>query len=149
MNILLIEDSDFKRSRVQNFLKEELEEKITIEAACSYTSGLNSLIDNNYDLAIIDMSLPNYDRVPGIPDGEFRTYGGLDLARQIKRRKIKTKFIFLTQFDSFSEKGKNVDLRIIEDETKEKHPEQFLGCIYYEHAGYNWKDNLMNVVNSL
>ncbi|CAM3616460.1 response regulator transcription factor [Rahnella victoriana] len=148
MKILLVEDSDYKRDRIQDFLKEQVP-NIEIEVGASYSSGLNFLVDNSYDLAIIDMSLPNYDRVIGVPDVEFRTYGGRDLSRQIKRRKLNVKFVFLTQFDSFSDKGKNLNLASIEVEEKINHPQNFLGCIYYEHAGYNWKDNLINVMNKL
>lgn len=148
MKILIIEDSDFKINRVKGFLKEEFND-VDLEMSASYNSGLNLLIDNSYDFAIIDMSLPNYDRVNGAPDVEFRTFGGLDLARQIKRRKINIKFIFLTQYNSFTDKGKYADLHGIELETKNNHPENFLGCIYYEHAGYDWKDNLIAVVKSL
>ncbi|WP_337029411.1 response regulator [Pantoea agglomerans] len=148
MKVLIIEDSDFKKNRVRDFLKEEFKD-IELEMSSSYNSGLNLLIDNEYDFAIIDMSLPNYDRVPGVPDVEFRTFGGLDLARQIKRRRININFIFLTQYSSFTDKGKYADLESIEIEAKSNHPENFLGCIYYEHAGYDWKDSLVSVVKSL
>ena len=55
MNILLIEENEFKKKKLYNFLI-ELQNIKNIDIASSYTSGITKCLSNNYDLLILDIN---------------------------------------------------------------------------------------------
>ena len=144
MNILLVEDGEYKSERVVEFIQERFKNS-TVDLCRSYSSAIKNMIKNDYDLTILDMSLPTFDN-NGQSGGEFRAYGGLDIARQIKRRKINVNFLFLTQYKSFTDNPALGGLEDIDKIAKEEYKDKYLGCIFYEHAGFEWKDELGEVI---
>ncbi|WMO15694.1 response regulator [Pseudoalteromonas piscicida] len=145
MKILLVEDGDYKSQRVLEYINTTFE-NIEVLLACSYSSGVKSLVANKPDLVILDMSLPTFDMINGQGGGEKRMYGGLDIARQIQRRKVNSPFVFLTQHRDFTENPKLEKLSDIDEEAKSKYGSLYLGYIFYEHAGFEWKDKLKDVL---
>lgn len=144
MNILLVEDGDYKSKRVFDFIKYEFPDvEITIRK--SYSSALKELTSNTFNLAIIDLSLPTFDSDNGEDGGEFRAYGGLDIAKQMKRRKISLPFLFLTQYSSFSNDGTSLKINDIQTIANNEHV-NFLGCIYYEHSNSKWQTELKDII---
>ncbi|MDE1210297.1 hypothetical protein [Vibrio aestuarianus] len=147
LKILLIEDGEYKSKRVMDFLINELEaENVTLKQ--SYSSAVKELVDVDYDFAIIDMSLPTFDQNSGEISDDFRAFAGLDIARQISRRKISVNFIFLTQYQSLTDDSNSMTTQDIDSLATKKYQEQYLGCIYYEHAGSSWKEELKKVLTS-
>ncbi len=144
-NILLVEDGDYKSKSVLSFLKSELNCSI-VDLAISYSSAVRALVGKNYDLAIIDMSLPTYDQNQDGLGNDFRALAGLDIARQIERRKIDVKFVFLTQYQSLSTADNSLDLAEINKIAHEKYKENFKGSIFYEHSGSQWKEELKELI---
>ncbi|GAB2918231.1 response regulator transcription factor [Rheinheimera gaetbuli] len=147
MNLLLVEDGPYKSDRVQEFILSTFS-NFTVSVVRSYSSGVKALVSLNYDLIILDMSLPTFDTINGQGGGDKRMYGGLDIARQIHRRKIDSKFLFLTQHRSFSENPKLEKLADIDHVARDIYGEQYLGYIFYEHAGFDWKDKLKEILDN-
>lgn len=146
MKLLIVEDGQYKSERVVEYLETTFN-TFNIDVACSYSSGVKKIVEQKPNLIILDMSLPTFDVNNGQGGGEKRMYGGLDIARQIKRRKIDCCFLFLTQHNSFTENPKLEKLSDIDKVAKESYGDQYLGYIYYEHAGYKWKDELKEVLS--
>ena len=145
MNILVIEDNIYKSDKVMVFLRDKFE-GVDITLAQSYSSAKKVLTKKVYDFAIIDMTLPSFDRVPGEPAGESRAFGGMDLVKQMQRKKVRIKFLFFTQYKSFAENDKNYTLESIEILTREKYPDDFLGVVYYDNSSVVWKEELMKLM---
>ena len=143
--ILLVEDGDYKSKSVLNFLKSELN-CLNVEIAVSYSSAVRNLVTNQFELAIIDMSLPTYDQKQDGLGNDFRALAGLDIARQIERRNIDIKFVFLTQYQSLSTAGNSLELQEINRLAIDKYKEKFKGAIYYEHSGSQWKEELKEFI---
>lgn len=148
MNILLVEDGEYKSERVSEFLNENII-NANIDVRGSYSSAAKALLSGKYQIAILDMTLPTFDKSNGSIGGDSKTYGGLDLARFIKRKKINLQFLFLSQYKSFSESAKLSCLDDINNIAKKEYPDLYLGSVFYEHAGFKWKDELLELVKSL
>ena len=146
MKLLIVEDGEYKSERVLEYIQSSFE-KFEVSVACSYSSGVKAIVQEQPDLVILDMSLPTFDVINGQGGGDKRMYGGLDIARQIKRRKIKSSFLFLTQHKSFTENPKLEKLSDIDVKARSDYGKQYLGYIFYEHAGFDWKDKLREVLN--
>ncbi|AOW81955.1 MULTISPECIES: response regulator transcription factor [Vibrio] len=143
--ILLIEDGEYKSKSVLDFLKKDLDIN-DIGIAVSYSSAVKKLVSDKYDFAIIDMSLPTFDQKESEISSDFRALAGLDIARQIERRKIAVKYVFLTQFQSLSSGEDSMTLLEIDELAKSRFGDGFKGTIYYEHAGSKWKEKLKEFI---
>jgi CheY-like chemotaxis protein len=142
LNILLIEDSDHKRVKVIELLREILGDELTLSEAQSFNSGSRAIEQQDFDAVIMDMSLPTYDRSAVESGGRFRTLGGRELARKIIRRRKKTKIVFFTQYDSFS--GTNAHtLQSLGALLKEECGENFAALIHYDSSISTWREQLL------
>src|SRR5712671_1696051 len=100
MRVLIVEDDDNKRSRLIEFLGETLP-SASIDIAKSFQSGLRQVRDKAANLVLLDMTLPTYDIGPDESGGNMHPFGGRDFLRQMKRLKVITPVIVVTQFETF------------------------------------------------
>ena len=142
MKILLIEDDMNKLKQLVDFIKDSLIETQITERH-SYRGGLGE-IDNNtdYNLIILDMSLPTYDKTPTESGGRPRKFAGRELLRQMKRRELQIPVIIVTQFDKFGEDKDAIVLPQLINELWIDYSDIFYSLVYYNTAYKNWKDEL-------
>jgi CheY-like chemotaxis protein len=147
MRILLVEDDEIKRNQIINYLYQS-EESIQIETAKSVQSGLKHIVSGEFDLIILDMTLPTFDISADEDGGRPRAYGGRELLAQMKRRIIETPVLVVTQFDRF---GKEPELLTLEELDKQLKGsfENYIGSVYYSSAFDNWKTILTESITVL
>lgn len=93
MKILIIEDEAELLIALGNFLTKE---NFTCELAENFRNAENKLAINEYDLILLDISLP---------DGN-----GLELLKMIKKRQIRSGVIIISAKDSLDDKISGLDL---------------------------------------
>ena len=142
--ILLVEDSAYKREKILLYLR-ELPFDIDVDEAHSFASGSQKLI-HEYDFVILDISLPTYDKDNQAAGGRFRPFGGRELARKIIRRSLGTKMIFITQYESFSDKESSLTFDELGVELANECGESFLGLIHYAGSTTAWKTQLSEII---
>lgn len=147
-NILFVEDNSHKRTRVVDLIKMSGIE-VVVDEACSYSSGSRKLEEKNYDLYLLDISLPTYDKSSSESGGRFRVFGGREIARKILDIDIECKIAFITQFNSFSEKGNSYTFDALQIEIANELREKFGGMIYYNSASSTWRDELLKVIKDI
>lgn len=142
MKILLIEDNEHKKSLLLSFMKEEFSD-IEVELKKSYNSGLRELIKNDdYSLILLDMSLPNYDIVPGESGGDFESLAGKYLLNEMYRRNININVVIVTMYKDYADKEFDLNL-------KENFP-NYRGVIYFDmYDPEGWKNELRTILNSI
>ncbi len=138
-NILLIEDNPHKRKKITDFIS-QFDDSVEISESESYTSGWQSLIGGSYSLVILDMSLPTYDVSEGESGGRFRTFGGKELARKMKRKGVPSNFFFVTQYESFNDVNGTQTLDSIKNELKSEYGDRCLGVIHFDTSSKVWKE---------
>ena len=70
MNILLVEDNNYKIEQLEAFITSEFP-AMSLTVKKSYHSGLKEIILNSrYDLVLLDVSMPTYDIQPGESGGD-------------------------------------------------------------------------------
>lgn len=83
ISILLVEDE----TNVVNFIKKGLgENAYDVSVAFNGNDGLNMAIENNYDIILLDVMLPEKN--------------GLEVCKEIRARKINTPILFLTALNT-------------------------------------------------
>lgn len=146
--VLLIEDSQHKRSRIVDLLNETLS-GIEITEVYSYSSACRAIERIEFDLVLADMSLPTFDQSLTESGGNFRPFGGREIARKLIRRKYKSKIIFITQYESFSDKGRAYSFESLKEELRIECGNSFSGMIFFDSSISAWKSELLEAVQSI
>ena len=142
MRVLLIEDNEHKKNLLYSFVGEEFYD-IEMILRKSYNSGLRELIQNDdYSLILLDMSLPNYDIVPGESGGDSESLAGKYLLNEMYRRDINIKVVIVTMYRDYVDEEFNSGLR-------ENFP-NYLGVIYFNlDDPDSWKNELRTILKSI
>lgn len=148
LKILFVEDNDHKRGRIIDFIQSTFP-AVELDEAYSFASGLQKLETSFYDLALLDMTLPTYDRSTVESGGRVRIFGGREIARKIFRNKIKTKVAFITQFSSFSDKGNSYNSTDLYQEMTKDLGDTLKGMIFYNSSVSTWRDELAKIIGEL
>ncbi|MCT7562073.1 response regulator [Aliarcobacter butzleri] len=148
MKILFIEDDDDKRKKIKNFLIEEFN-NINIVDKNSYHGALLELVSGNtYDLVLMDMSMPNFDKTIDDPEGGSpESFAGRNLLEQMSFRNIIFPVIVITQFDSFGEIDK-LSLKELKEELSDKFSPTYIDTVYYHSSESNWKQIVKNLITN-
>ena len=147
MKILIIEDDREKKTKIIEYLKSLYADDLIVYEKESLRSALKEIIKSTeYDLMILDMSLPNFDISEDEPGGGTpESFAGKELLAQMKLRRINIPVIVVTQFSTFDHGRVTLDdlKHLFEDE----YSDFYLGSVYYNDAVDSWKYELVNMID--
>lgn len=149
MKILLIEDDQNKQNEIKDFVEKYLSNDVSIDVKRSFQSGYQAIINNCYDLLLLDMSMPTFDIGLGESGGRSRPFAGKDILMRLKARKIRLPVVVVTQFVRFGDRNKYITLSEIKEELRSKYSENYINTVYYQSTSNDWKKNLQEVLNDL
>lgn len=129
ISILVVEDNEFKRKRIVEVIYAEFKEVVVTECY-SFTSAWKMISRTQYDLVLLDMSLPTFDKSSSESGGDFRVFGGKEIARKMKKRNCHSKFLFITQYKNFSDTINSYSYESLRDELLKQYKDKCLGFIY-------------------
>jgi DNA-binding NarL/FixJ family response regulator len=138
----LVEDNYHKRQKVTDFIRQNYNDS-KIREAYSFTSGSKAALEEEYDLVILDISLPTYDKVGNESGGRKRMFGGREIARKLIRRRSEIRVVFITQYDAFSDGGFSLSFDELGVVLKEECGNSYLGLIHYDSSKSAWKELLV------
>lgn len=141
MKVLIVEDDNNKISQLMQLLRDVLP-SVQPRVARSLQSGLRDVRENEFDLVLLDMTLPTYDIGPDEPGGSTHPFGGREFLRQLKRFKISIPVIVITQFETFGSGPDTTTLKELDEELRRDHASVYRGSVYYHAAIQSWKDQL-------
>lgn len=145
MKIMIIEDNEHKRKKIKDFIL-NLSDDIHIDEAYSYTTGLKKCLNNKYQLLILDMTMPTYEKSQSESGGTFRTYGGKEIIRQLKRKNKELPFVIVSQYSKFSDNTTTLSLDEISKQLKDVSPNFFIETVLYDTSSSNWKIILEEII---
>ena len=147
MKILFIEDHPLKQAQINRFVLEKFTDS-KIEVKNSYISGLKALKENylNYDVMLLDISMPNYDISPEDGGGDWMPFAGKKILKEMYLRDIPTKVIVVTMHGSFDDGTKITEL---DRELQSEFSENYIGYVYYSQINEDWKDKLYQLLIDL
>jgi DNA-binding NarL/FixJ family response regulator len=148
MNVLVVEDDEIKRLQLEEFIKATLQTTL-LGTAKSLHSALTAIATNNYDLILLDMTMPTFDICHEEDGGRPQHYAGREILRQLDRRGIRTQVIVVTQFDVFGEGVHALTRGQLHALLEREHPRTYCGMVYYDSTTDEWKHNLQESIASL
>jgi len=144
LKVLIIEDDDHKCSEIELFLRETFP-NVILKYGKSYQSGIQEATREQYDLLLLDMSIPNFDINENEDGGSTLKNGGELIIMELMDENIDFKCLVLTQYETFNEETLDaIDIRL-----KENCGEKYLGCIRYSAWKDDWKELLKNAILNL
>ncbi|MBD5457192.1 MAG: hypothetical protein HDR27_01305 [Lachnospiraceae bacterium] len=136
MKVMIIEDDNNKLKAISDFL----DQRSGIEHCYAQTwhSGVVALCSSNFDLLLLDMSIPCYNGTPQ-DEGRLLPLGGRDMLFYLRRNKISIPVIIITQYESFG----GTNLKELDLEFQTEFPQHYIGYVYYNITQDKWKDDLV------
>ena len=149
MKILFIEDEIVKQNDILKYLNEELSQN-AVEVVHSLMGGMLALRKCEFEMVLLDMSLPLYD-LNGEDEGinEFEAFGGIEILDEIERKELSVKVLVITAFDVIEDDTKKINLEQLDDQMKENYSNYYLGCIHYDESSLEWKTELENYLKNI
>jgi CheY-like chemotaxis protein len=140
VKVLLVEDDENKRLRLLSVLQSIGSEVV---CAASYQGALRALLLAGYDAIVLDMTLPTFDISEEDDGGRPQALGGQELLRQMKRRRIGSPVIVVTQFDQFGERRDALTRQQLDAELRTHHRDIYAGLVFYDSTTEGWKEQLV------
>lgn len=146
MKFLLIEDDQHKSKQITEYLNETITTGY-VELRKSYQSGLKEILNNKYDIVLLDMQLPNFDIKSGEDGYKFRKLAGVDILRELARKKTSCKVIVITQFETFGEGEFYIDLKDLKQMLKNEFLDLYIDTVFYSPDKSLWQKELSQLIN--
>lgn len=144
MQILIVEDNENKLSKIRTFFNERYS-ACDIEEAHSFNSGRRKVFEKNWDLVILDMSLPTYDITHSESGGDKKPIAGKNIIKRMKNRNVIIPTIIITQFETFDDE--KISLDTLNREFQESFQDIWKGTIYYGND--DWESELTKLLDSI
>jgi DNA-binding NarL/FixJ family response regulator len=126
-----------------SFLAEEFP-NVVVEIKKSYHSGLKEIILNNkYDLILLDISMPTYDIHPGETGGDPMPLAGKLILKEMYLRDIVAKVIVVTMYESFVD---GTRLKALDIQLSEEFSSNYRGYVYFSPGNTIWRSVLKNKI---
>jgi DNA-binding NarL/FixJ family response regulator len=148
MKVLLIEDDRNKSNQIIDSFREGFPEGV-IELRRSYQSGLKEIFSSSYDVILLDMQLPNFDIKSGEDGYRFRKLAGVDILREIQRKRKTCKVIVVTQFETFGENESYIELQDLKKMIRDQYGNLYVDTVFYSPNQSIWKRQLKELIKSL
>ena len=146
MKILIVEDQKDKSDDITKFFDSFFIDKLEIHVKQSLRSGLKELLTiKDFDLIVLDMSMPNFDPGPEDPiGGTPESFAGKEFLAQMDLREISTPVVVVTQYATFV-KGQ-IDLEELDFLFKHEYQNFYYGSVYYSSADKEWQKQLRQIL---
>lgn len=138
MNILLVEDDEFKAGDIAKIIAESLPEA-SVQRAMSVTSALRAITDERFSLVVLDMSLPTFDLTGPGGGGSPQGQGGLEVLRLAKRMNKRPPFVIVTQYPDIELEGEDIPLASAPKALLQRFELDVKACLLYEFDGDSWR----------
>ncbi len=139
--ILIVDDDNYKTSNIIQLLHSvSIDFNVTVEKALN--PGLRKIRQETFDLIILDMSMPVFDISES---SNFNSYGGITFLEEMKRKRIDTPTIVVTQYQIFGEGPSQKTSDSINKTCNEKFG-NYRGLIIYSSIDNKWKEKLVKMI---
>ena len=142
--ILIVDDDNYKIENIKKLLlKVNSNFEVSVERALN--PGLVTLLDNNFDFIVLDMSMPIFDLSE---TQNFDYFGGITFLKEMKRKCIDTPTAIVTQYEIFGEGTSRKTSESIDAMCKEIF-HNYRGLIVYSSIDNNWMEKMVRVVGEV
>ncbi len=141
MRILLVEDDEHKMNDIISYI-DTLKKGIIVETARSVESGVQSAVDNQYDLILLDMTVPNFDITEKSDGGKSYKNGGEIIVKELLDEEVAFRCAVITQYETFN----NETIDQISQRISRLCGDDYLGFVKYSTNTESWRQGLKELI---
>ena len=141
MRILLVEDDKHKMNDIITYLG-TIKNMVKVNTAGSVESGVQSAIDNTYDLILLDMTIPNFDITEKSDGGKSYKNGGEIVVKELLDEEVDFRCAIITQYETFN----NETIEQISQRISKLCQDNYFGYVKYSTDNDAWKDKLKELI---
>ncbi len=144
-NILIIEDDVNKSADIRAVVlgfSHLISLEVSIIEKRSYHSGLSEILQQDYDLVLLDMTLPTFDITHNEDGFKINPFAGRDILAEMKRKRRFIPVVVVTMFETLGNDDDFVTLSELNCSLEKEYNEFYTGFIYYNSSVNNWRDEL-------
>lgn len=141
MKILLVEDDEHKMNDIIMYLQSNIK-NVSINTAYSIASGVETAMDNQCDLILLDMTIPNFDITETSDGGKSYKNGGEIIVKELLDEEIDFRCAIITQYETFN----NETIDQIGQRMKTLCGDNYFGYVKYSTSDDSWKDSLKKLI---
>lgn len=147
-HVLIIEDDENKRDQIVSLIAAQSKGAI-ISSERSYKTGLRRLLAQRFDILLLDMTLPTFDRGPQETGGRTRPFAGREILEQLKRRNIDGYAVVVSGFEILGDNENQMTLEELDKELTRRFPSIYRGFVYYNPSQSEWRSKLSAAIRSI
>ena len=145
---LFIEDNKTKSEDVINYINEKkLIDEVVLKN--SFTSGLREYFTQEFDILLLDMSLPTREDSFNNTIDNFEQLGGYKILSEMKRKRRFIPTILITMFSEFGIGKSFMDIEELDKTLEQGFNEFYKGYIFYSSQEDSWKEKLENSIKNI
>jgi CheY-like chemotaxis protein len=139
MQILLIEDDNFKQELVEEVLRETYPQ-ISLRVGRSVQQALRLLGSDTCDLIVLDIALPSHEIRPGGAQPISQPSGGIEVLLELSYEGRSEKIIIVTQYPEIEYDGRFYNLNKAREALSKMLNVNIIDVIYFNPQGKSWRD---------
>lgn len=141
MKILLVEDDEHKMNDIISFI-DTLKKEILVVTARSVESGVQAAVDSQYDLILLDMTIPNFDITEISDGGKSYKNGGEIIVKELIDEDVVFRCAVITQYETFN----NETIDQISQRIRQLCGDDYLGYVKYSTNTESWREGLKELI---
>lgn len=146
---LIVEDDEFKMEGIRSHLNDIFQDRVEISECQALGSATALLASQEFDLAIIDMSIHSHEPEAGAGSPFPLSSGGLDVLFEIEYTQNETHSIILTQYPDIDIEEIPIPVELAKQEIQDKFGIKVAGCVRYIENEEHWKKNINLILEQL
>lgn len=144
MKVLLVEDDEHKMNDIISYIG-SLKKGIVVETARSVERGVQSAVDNQYDLILLDMTVPNFDITEKSDGGKSYKNGGEIIVKELLDEEVVFRCAVITQYETFN----NETIDQISQRIRHLCGDDYLGYVKYSTNMESWRHGLKELIENV
>lgn len=141
MKLLLVEDDEHKMNDIISYI-DTLNKEIVVVTARSVESGVQAAVDSQYDLILLDMTIPNFDITDKSDGGKSYKNGGEIIVKELLDEDVVFRCAVITQYETFN----NETIDQISQRIRQLCGNDYLGYVKYSTNTESWREELNDLI---
>lgn len=145
LRILIVEDDEYKIDSICGVLPSQHDCTIVRSVA----SAVRAVIDRSFDLIVLDMALPTFEKQDGAASGSSQPQGGVEVIRALKYTENTSRIIIVSQYPGIEVDGEFISLDASVQVLKDRYDIDVVSAVAYDFEDDAWMEEFCRVMSTI
>jgi len=139
MKVLIVEDDQFKLDALRVIVEAELIDA-KVEFRKSVQAAVKAITSKDFDLLVLDMSLPSHDLDTASGLGIPRLSGGIEVLFEMQYQRKFVRTIIVTQYPEIELENQMIPIHEVAKYLMESFEIEVECCLFFDYENTNWSE---------